>query len=107
MNDKPPIDLHAISKSRELEITWEQDHIGSYPYRNLRLACQCARCVDEMTGKRILDPASISEDISISDMKLVGNYAIKIVWSDGHDTGLYTWKRLAVLCPYPRCEPQA
>ena len=103
MNDKPPKDLRANSQSSELEITWEPDHIGCYPYRNLRLACHCAGCVDEMTGERIVDPAAIPEDIKITTMQLVGNYAVKIVWSDGHDTGLYTWKRLAQLCPCPRC----
>ena len=106
MNDKRPKDLHANSQSSELEITWEPDHIGYYPYRNLRLACHCAGCVNEMTGKRIVDPATIPEDILITDMQLVGNYALKIMWSDGHDTGLYTWKRLAQLCPCPRCEQQ-
>ena len=106
MNDKTPKDLHANSQSGELQITWEPDHIGYYPYRNLRLACACAACVDEMTGKRILDPAIIPEDILITKMQLVGNYAVKIVWSDGHDTGLYTWTRLAQLCPCPRCKQQ-
>lgn len=33
-------------------------------------------------------------DITIAGMSLVGNYAIKIDWSDGHDTGIYTWKKL-------------
>jgi DUF971 family protein len=32
-------------------------------------------------------------------MSPVGNYALKIVWSDGHDTGLFTWERLAALDP--------
>jgi len=104
MKAKPPKDLHANSQSSVLEITWEPDHIGSYPYRKLHLACHCAGCVNEMTGKPIIDPATIPEDISIKNMHLVGNYAVKIVWSDGHDTGLYTWKRLAQLCPCPQCE---
>ena len=104
MSYKPPKDMHANSQSRELEITWKPGHVGYYPYRNLRLACPCAGCVDEMTNKRIIDPATIPEDILITDMQLVGNYAVKIVWSGGHDTGLYTWKRLAQLCPCPECE---
>ena len=104
MSDKPPKDLHANTRSHELEITWESEHIGRYPYISLRLECHCAVCVDEMTGERIVDPATIPEDISITDMRLTGNYAVKIVWSDGHATGLYTWKRLAQLCPCPRCE---
>ena len=107
MNDKPPKDMHADSQVRELKITWAPDHVGHYPCRSLRLACHCAGCVDEMTSERIVDPATIPEDILIKEMHLVGNYAVKIVWSDGHDTGLYTWKRLAQLCPCPECEPKS
>ena len=106
MSYKPPQDMHANSQSRELEITWKSDHVGYYPYRNLRLVCPCAGCVDEMTNNRIVDPATIPEDILITEMQLVGNYAVKIVWSGGHDTGLYTWKQLAQLCPCPECEQQ-
>jgi DUF971 family protein len=36
-------------------------------------------------------------------MQLVGNYAVRIHWSDGHSTGLYTWDHLLGLCPCPRC----
>jgi len=77
MNDKPPEDMHANSQSRELEITWDQTISATIPCRNLRLACHCAACVDEITSKRIVDPATIPEDIVIIDMQLVGNYALK------------------------------
>jgi DUF971 family protein len=50
--------------------------------------------VDEMTGERILDPATIPEDISPSKMEFTGNYALKVTWAGGHDTGLYTWDLL-------------
>jgi DUF971 family protein len=66
--------------------------------------------VDEFTGEQTLDVASIADDIRIVDMQLVGNYALRIGWSDGHSTGLYTWTRLRALCPCPRCagrEPAA
>jgi DUF971 family protein len=53
--------------------------------------------VDEITGERIVDIDGIDPDISIADMALVGNYALKIRWSDGHDTGLYTWDHLRQL----------
>jgi len=58
----------------------------------------CAHCVDEITGERIVDVEGIDPDISIREMQLVGNYALKIRWSDGHDTGLYTWAHLKCLC---------
>jgi len=58
----------------------------------------CARCVDEITGQRILDVEGLDPDIAIEEMQLVGNYALKIRWSDRHDTGLYTWPHLRRLC---------
>lgn len=64
----------------------------------IRESCGCAHCVDEMTGRPILDPNTVSPNISINEMKLIGNYAVKISWSDGHDTGLFTWQRLRKLC---------
>ena len=35
----------------------------------------------------------------------VGSYAIRIVWDDGHDAGIYTWKRLRATCPCDACSP--
>jgi len=55
--------------------------------------------VDEMTGRRILDPATLPQDVQPVEMTLTGNYAVKFRWSDGHDTGLYTWERLRDLGP--------
>ncbi len=58
----------------------------------------CARCVYEITGERMVDVEGLDPEVSIADMQLVGNYAVKIRWSDGHDTGLYTWEHLRALC---------
>ncbi len=98
-----PQDLQADRARRRLTIGWGVDHSGEYPFFDLRVACNCAACVDENTGVRILDPRSVSPDVAIEGMQLVGNYAVRIQWSDGHATGLYTWDYLAKLCPCPRC----
>jgi DUF971 family protein len=60
----------------------------------LRDACPCAACVEEGTGRKLLDPATIPADIRPSELKAVGNYAVQIFWSDGHSTGIYSWKTL-------------
>jgi DUF971 family protein len=64
----------------------------------LRDACPCASCVEEGTGKKILDPKSIPEDIRPDRVAPVGNYAVQIFWSDGHSSGIYTWDSLRRLC---------
>ena len=99
----PPINLRAVTKEGYLEITWEEGHVGLYPFLKLRGDCPCAGCVDEFTGRRTLDLSRIPDDIRIRAIDLVGNYACKIDWSDGHSTGIYTWQRLRELCPCPKC----
>jgi DUF971 family protein len=95
----PPSDIKARREPRRLELTWPDGTVQALPFKFLRCACTCAGCVHEFTGERLLDPATVPEDISIASLELVGNYALKITWTDGHDTGLYTWERLAALDP--------
>lgn len=95
----PPRGIDYFAKERVLQITWGPGNVGRYPTKYLRCECACAGCVDERTGIRTLDPATVAEDIDIVEMEMVGNYAIRIRWSDGHDTGLYTWEHLAKICP--------
>lgn len=64
---------------------------------DLRRACKCARCIDEMSGKPILDPSSVKEGIKITDIAVMGNYAVSIHFSDGHTSGVYSYDHLAEL----------
>lgn len=100
---QPPTGINAIRAERLVEITWSPDHVGRYSNKLLRTTCNCAGCVDEMTGRRILDPDTIAADIEITDVRLVGNYAVKFAFGDGHDTGIATWEHLRSICPCPRC----
>ncbi len=65
--------------------------------RPFRLACPCAHCISELTGEAMLKPSSVGDDIQIKDMQPVGNYAYKVLFSDGHDSGLYPLELLASL----------
>ncbi|HEX9692459.1 MAG TPA: DUF971 domain-containing protein [Gemmatimonadales bacterium] len=88
-----------------LTITWEEGHEGVFPARALRVACPCAGCRDEMTGRVLLDVASVAADVRALSVRLVGSYAIQIDWSDGHGTGIYTYEFLRAHCPCERCDP--
>jgi ATP-binding protein involved in chromosome partitioning len=87
-----------------LEIDWDgAGHLGHFAARPLRLACPCAECVDEMTRRPLLDPASVPGDVRPSRLELVGGYGLRVFWSDGHSTGIYTFRWLRDSCPCPAC----
>ncbi len=96
---------HAITRQDDgLRIDWQAaGHSAFYPARALRLACPCAGCVEEMTGRPLLDPATVPADITPVTLALVGAYGLKITWSDGHSTGIYTFTHLLAVCPCPVC----
>ncbi|MAT71212.1 MAG: hypothetical protein CMJ58_17010 [Planctomycetaceae bacterium] len=91
-----PVNLEARRADGVLHVAWP-DRTHDFPFVELRGSCECAQCVNEWTGERILDPATIPADIAIESMELVGAYAVRVRWSDGHDSGLFTWQRLREL----------
>ncbi len=64
----------------------------------LRLRCACAHCIEEMTGRKLLDPAKVPPDIRIKSMAVQGNYGVQIAFTDGHDTGIYRFIELRERC---------
>lgn len=81
-----------------LKITWADGQICQYTAPGLRRACPCAQCVNEWTGQRMLDSTSVSDTLTMSDIAIVGRYALNFVWSDGHETGIYSFRYLRDLC---------
>ena len=73
---------------------WDDGHTAEFSAADLRRRCPSAACVSENTGQRILDPASVPDDLTQADLHLVGNYAVGLRFSDGHETGIYTYSFL-------------
>jgi DUF971 family protein len=98
----PPI---PVSLSRDgpdrLVIEWSDGLRCVYTWKQLRDACPCAGCREER--EKPPDPFRIlkaNELVPLAPVSMppVGRYAYKIVWSDGHDTGIYTLEHLRTLC---------
>lgn len=82
------------SDPSRVAIVWEDGHETVYTAAQLRALCPCAVCVDELTGVRVHDPRSVPAGLTHADVRLVGNYAITIRFSDGHATGIYPFVML-------------
>jgi DUF971 family protein len=83
----------------ELSISWADGIETKYVASNLRRSCPCASCVNEWTGERMLKAESISDDLTFSNLSLVGRYALNFVFSDGHDTGIFSFNYLREMQP--------
>ncbi len=98
MPDVTPLKLEQDGPDGLL-IAWPDGHESRYPVRYLRLRCRCAHCIEELTGRPLLVEDEIPEDVRPLRISPVGRYAIAISWSDGHDSGIYTFEHLRDYCP--------
>lgn len=97
-----PLSLKKID-SRTLQIIWEDGHESLYDTTRLRENCLCAACKDEWTGESKLKPSQLPQTITPLTIDSVGQYGLKISFSDGHSTGIYTYDHLRMLCQCPSC----
>ena len=63
------------------------------PY-TLRVSCKCAGCIDELSGAMIIKKGEIDPHVYPTKIEEKGNYAVAMVWSDGHRSSIYPYKRL-------------
>lgn len=82
---------------REVSIKWSDDTETRYLASNLRRSCPCATCVNEWTGEKILRDDQVKDDLSFSSISIVGRYALSFHFSDGHDTGIFSFDYLKKL----------
>ena len=89
-----PLSIEPTDDGARLRIAWKDGLVAEYEPRELRLLCPCAGCVDEMTGARTLRAETVDAGVYPTAIHYVGRYALQFVWSDGHDTGIYTFEYL-------------
>jgi Mrp family chromosome partitioning ATPase/DUF971 family protein len=92
-NEIPKVTL----EDRKLILQWQDETIQTAPFRDLRLSCRCALCVNELTGEKTLDEKTIKMDIAPTEVFPLGNYALAISWNDGHSSGIYTYEMIKEL----------
>ncbi|MCF0225270.1 MAG: DUF971 domain-containing protein, partial [Fibrobacter sp.] len=81
----------------ELGFEWNDGSRGACNVRKLRLSCPCALCVDEHTGKKILNDDTVPLDVKLLKVQSVGRYAATLAFSDGHGSGIYPYTMLKEL----------
>lgn len=77
-----------------LNINWSDGVSSHYRLSELQKQCPCANCVDEITGQRKVLQTPVKEDVTAFSVSNVGRYAIKIQYSSGCSTGLYSYNFL-------------
>ncbi len=91
---------------RELALAWADGHESYLPFDDLRRDCPCSLCRSQREARP--DPLRIVTapargQVAIRNLVPVGAYAVQIVWSDGHDTGIYSFESLRRVCPCSTC----
>ena len=78
-------------------IEWIDGKTADYRLSDLQKNCNCARCVDEKTGERLIDPSLISDQLTARRIFSVGRYALKVEFSSGCSRGIYPYSWLKAL----------
>ena len=94
-----PVEPTQIIEESDSEITieWSDSTSSRYNAAELRRACPCAGCIDEWTGAKILKAEDVADDISFGHISIVGRYALNFHFSDGHETGIFSFAYLKKL----------
>ena len=99
--DRNPQALHAPQGARVLEVIWDDGQASLYRHRDLRAFCPCAHCQGHHGAIRwVEESAALSDEaLELKEILEVGSYALRLVWGDGHATGIYSFVYLEQLAP--------
>jgi len=87
-----------IEDGKYLMIVWKEGDRSKIKLSNLRRECPCAECLTEREKEsKSYIPLYTVEQLKITDLKIIGKYALSVTWSDGHNLGIYEFSKLKIL----------
>lgn len=95
MSDAAPTEIRLRSQSRLLVVSFTDGAQYQLPFEYLRVNSPSAEVQGHGPGQKVL--VTGKENVLITLVEPIGHYAVRLVFDDGHDTGLYTWKYLREL----------
>ena len=101
--ERYPLVVKLERPERRLRIEWDDGHESVYSIRYLRGFCPCAVCQGHSQNTWTFVP---SEDPELQHIEESGSYALSFTFSDGHDTGIYSFDILRELCPCDACRAE-
>jgi DUF971 family protein len=87
-----PLEIRLRTKARLLVVQFEDGSEFAYSFEYLRVYSPSAEVVGHGPGQETLQTGK--EDVVITAIDPVGHYAVRLVFDDGHDSGLYSWSHL-------------
>lgn len=91
-SDPTPLDIRLRKKTRCLTISFDDEASFDLPFEYLRVYSPSAEVKGHGPGQEVLQTGK--EDVAIARIEPVGHYALRLVFDDGHDSGLYSWRYL-------------
>jgi prepilin-type processing-associated H-X9-DG protein len=93
-----------VDRTRSVTLTWADGHVSEFGLEQLRRNCPCAVCRNfRERGRPAWSPLGPAGELRAEGAELVGNWGLQLHWSDGHDTGIYTWSLLRAWCECQEC----
>jgi DUF971 family protein len=92
MSTPTPVEIRLRTQSRLLDVKFDDGSHFQLPFEYLRVHSPSAEVKGHGPGQEVLVLGK--ENVAIKAVEPVGQYAVKLVFDDGHDTGLYTWSYL-------------
>src|SRR5437763_11157687 len=107
MSAPAPAKIRLDRSAKTLDVDWPDGRRCRYPWSFLRSRCPSAGERTARLHPEPADPLAVLSKVpseEITDVRLVGSYAINFTWADGHSAGIYTWEYLHSLAEDPRVE---